>query len=198
MKTASGILPIAALAAAWIFLSSPEARGQSATSGARRVPVCTSTYQIDPGRVGPPPARASIRVKARYRAIPLDARTLKAIRTQPRARAFFNGRVLRRLVQLTTDVPITFGKTTLRPGMYDAGFSSQGKMKWRFVVVDRSGKVLVNEPLVLSRAEAEIPCLNLSLIPAGKERRFYLAVRYGTLRGHLALQWVEQKPAKGP
>jgi hypothetical protein len=160
------------------------------------VPICTSILQLAPGQVGPPPARPSVRVKARYRAVSLSPETLETIRTNPRAQAFFNARVLRRLIQFTTDVPLKVGRTVVKPGTHDAGFACLGERQWRFVVVDKAGKELVSQPLVLTRGEAEIPCLNVSLVPAAKKNSIRLAARYGTMRGTVEMERVveEEKP----
>ena len=105
---------------------------------------------LDPGRAGPKPARPPVRIRLRYRAVPLSAETLEAIRTNARARAFYNGRVLRRLGRFANDVPVKLGKTTLKPSTWDAGFVCLSKGRWHFVVLDRDGEAGVDLPRVES------------------------------------------------
>ena len=178
-----GLLLVAVLAAGPVV----SATGQDRTSTRNPVLICTSMLHLEPGRAGPEPATPPVRIAVRYRAVSLDPRTLEAIASQPRVRAFFNGRVLRRLVQFTTDVPLTLGETRLKPGTYDAGFTAQGEGRWRFVVLDHAGKTRLSEPLTVTRGEAAIPSLNLSLLPAGQPDHFLLAARYGTLRGTIPM-----------
>ena len=156
-------------------------------AGSGEVPICLSTLELDPGRAGPEPVRPPVRVRIRYRAVSLGAETLEAMRANPRARAFYNARVLRRLVQLTTDVPLLVGKVRLEPGTHDAGFRNQSEGRWHFLVLDREGRPQVDVPLAVTRAEAEIPCLNVSLLPGTEHAHILLAARYGTLRGSVVL-----------
>jgi len=160
---------------------------------ASTVPICTSILQFDPGQAGPPPARPAVRVKVRYRAVSLSPETLETIRTNPRAQAFFNARVLRRLMQFTADIPLKIGRAEVKPGTYDAGFACLGEAQWHFVVVDKAGKALVNQPLVLTCGEAEIPTLNVSLVPAAEKNRIRLAARYGTRRGTVEMERVVEE-----
>jgi len=181
-----------------LFAAGPCAPGQDKDEkpSPRRpspVPICTSILQLEPGQAGPAPARPSVRVKVRYRAVSLSRKTLETIRTNPRAQAFFNARVLRRLLQFTTDVPLKVGRTVVKPGTHDAGFACLGERQWRFVVIDKAGKELVSQPLVLTRGEAEIPSLNVSLVPGAKDNRLRLAARYGTLRGTVEMERVVEE-----
>jgi hypothetical protein len=187
-----GLLLVAMLAVGPVVSATGQDRIATATRTPARSPVliCTSTLHLEPGRAGPEPATPPVRITMRYRAVSLGTETLEAIRTDSRVRAFFNGRVLRRLVQFTTDVPLTLGEARLKPGTYDAGFTAQGEGRWRFVVLDHAGKTQLSEPLTVTRGEAMIPALNLSLLPAGKPDHFLLAARYGTLRGTLGLTRV--------
>lgn len=152
-----------------------------------RTPYCTSSVRFPApapkAETGvPTPPQPAPRVQLRYRAVPLSAETLAAIRENPRARAFYNGRVFRRLIQLRTDIPLEIGDKRIDAGGYDAGLECLGAGKWRFVIVDRAGRPVVEAPLLVTRAETPIPCLNLSLIPLG-ETTLAIAVRYGTRRG---------------
>ena len=183
---------------ALIALGGPGIRAEPGSAGPGDVPICLSTLELEPGRAGPEPAQPPVRVRVRYRAVSLSAATLEAMRTHSRAQAFYNARVLRRLVQLTTDVPLLIGKTRLEAGTHDAGFRCQGQGRWRFLVLDREGRPRVDVPLTITRAEAEIPCLNVSLLPGTEKAHILLAARYGTLRGSLVLAVADlEKAAPG-
>lgn len=163
------------------------ATAPAAAAQGEDVRICTSTIELDPGRAGPEPARPPVRIRVRYRAVSLSAGTLETMRTHPRAQAFFNARVLRRLVQLSTDVPLQIGAERLAPGTHDAGFRSESDGRWRFLVLDRQGRPRIEVPLAVTTAEAEIPCLNLALVPGTDRAHIVLAARYGTLRGTVTL-----------
>ncbi len=163
-----------------------------------RTPYCTSSVRFPAPAPKtttgvPAPRQPAPRVQLRYRAVPLSPETLDAIRDNPRARAFYNGRVFRRLIQLDSDVALDFGDVRVEAGGYDAGLECLGPGKWRFVIVDRAGRPVVQAPLLVTRAETPIPCLNVSLIPLS-ETTLGIAVRYGTRRGTILAKIV---PAKG-
>ena len=187
MNPAPHAATLAGIAIAMISLSAPALRAGPVSSGSAGVPICLSTLELEPGQVGPETVRPPVRVRVRYRAISLSTETLETMRSNPRAQAFYNARVLRRLVQLTTDVPLLIGKARLEPGTHDAGFRCEGPDRWHFLVLDREGRPRIDVPLAFTRAEAEIPCLNVSLLPGVEKVHILLAARYGTLRGSVVL-----------
>jgi hypothetical protein len=169
-----------------------KARTDESDGAASRSAVlyCTTMLHLDPGRAGPKPARPPVRIRVRFRAVPLSPETLASIRTNPRARAFYNGRVLRRLARFANDVPVRLGGKTLKPSTWDAGFVCLTKNRWHFVVLDRDGEAAATAPIAVTAGEAEIPCLSISLVPTGKPGGVTLAVRYGKMRGTVEMAVV--------